>query len=401
MKRGYHLRVPLMEESMGIFKFRHALVAAVAFAGLTSGALAAEPLKIGVIAPLTGQGASWGSAAAEAAKMIADKHNAEGGLKVGNEQHKIEVVAYDDEYKAASAIAAYNRMINFDDVKHLLLFSSTSMMSLKETVEDDKIFTLTAAYASGTIDPDTEMVYRIYSTVTDFIPGVINLLGENITERKVVLIDPNDETGWDHEKLARKHYANSGFEVLHSELYERSLKDFAPVVAKVIAMNPEIIDLGGVPPVTAGLLVRQLREMGYNGVLVKTSGVGPNEILQGAGAENAEGMLNLILADPENEHFKEINEEYRTRVGQYPNEIIVPFYDAFNVMFAAIQKAGTIDDPQAVAQAFPQVLPMPSLLGGDLIIGGKENYGSDHQIMSNMYLARFKGGKLEIVGVTK
>jgi branched-chain amino acid transport system substrate-binding protein len=76
-----------------------------------SGGLAAdaETLGLGIIAPLTGPGAPWGMAAQKAGEILAAEVNAEGGLDVGGTKYEVEVFAYDDQYKAAEAVAAYDR----------------------------------------------------------------------------------------------------------------------------------------------------------------------------------------------------------------------------------------------------------------------------------------------------
>lgn len=71
-------------------------VSAALWGGLAAGAQA-QTLKIGLIGPLTGPGAAWGYAA-------------KGGLEVGGKKHQVEIVAYDDQYKAAEAVAAYQRL---------------------------------------------------------------------------------------------------------------------------------------------------------------------------------------------------------------------------------------------------------------------------------------------------
>ena len=91
---------------MELGKFAKALVTGL---GLSMGAVGvahAQTVKIGVIAALTGGGAPWGIAAAEGTKIAAAEINAKGGLDVGGKKHKVEVIAYDDQYKAADAVAA-------------------------------------------------------------------------------------------------------------------------------------------------------------------------------------------------------------------------------------------------------------------------------------------------------
>src|ERR1039457_6198601 len=90
--------------------------AMVALVGLQS-AFAQETLKLGVIGPMTGPGAQWGLAAAGGVQIAAKEVNDKGGLKVGNTTYRVEVIPYDEQYKAAVAISAMQRLVNQDGVK--------------------------------------------------------------------------------------------------------------------------------------------------------------------------------------------------------------------------------------------------------------------------------------------
>jgi len=239
------------------------LVATVGLSVGLSAPVVAETLRIGIIAPLTGPGAPWGMAGKMAGEILANKVNSEGGLDVGGTKYEVEVIAYDDQYKAAEAVAAYNRLINQDGVKYIVIATSAPTMALKQNVEDDQIIALTSSYTPAAIDEGTKFMFRLYSTSADFMPGYVAWMKGNMTERKMVTLNPNDETGWAHTEVTVKYYEENGFEVLGSELYERSVKDFAPLLTKVVAMQPEVIDLGGSsrPGVLVGLRSSRLPAM--------------------------------------------------------------------------------------------------------------------------------------------
>ena len=361
----------------------------------------AETLKIGVIAALTGPGAPWGQASQHGPKILAAEINAKGGLDVGGKKYQVEIVAYDDQYKAADAVAAYNRLVKQDDVKFVILMSSASSMALKQSVEDDKVIGLSSAASSKVIDTSSKYMFRLYSTPVDYVPGFVTWMKNNVKERRLVILNPNDETGWDLTQLSEKLYKESGFTILSSDMYERTQKDFGPTLTKVLALKPEIIELGATSPATAGLVVRQAREMGYKGLFAKNSGPSPKDIVASAGKEAAEGMINLLYVDPANNGFKRLAAEYKKTVGQEPNEMIVTFYDAANVLLAAIQKAGDIRDTAKVAAAFAKALPMSSAQGDELSLGGKKHSGVDQQIMTTDYVAVIRNGEPVVVGKIK
>jgi branched-chain amino acid transport system substrate-binding protein len=370
------------------------------FVGLVQGA-SADVLKIGVIAPLTGGGAPWGIAASEAPKILAAEVNAKGGLDVGGKKYQIQVIAYDDQYKAAAAVSAYKRLVNDDGAKYVIIMSSAATLALQRDVEDDKVVALTSSYADKAIDPDSKYMFRIFSTTTDYLPSFVNWMKDNMKGRHIVVVNPNDESGWSQNDLSDKVYKKGGFNVTGLELFERDQQNFQPLITKIIGLNPDIVDLSSTPPATAGLFIRQARELGYKGVFVKTGGAGPKDIVAGAGKQAAEGLINMLYADPNNKGYQRIVAEYRKDVGQDPNEIIVSFYDGANVLLHAIQKAGDAQDTAKVAAAFPRALPMESVQGDTLTLGGKVTSGIDHQIMTVNYVGVIKDGVPVIIGKVK
>ena len=173
------------------------------------------------------------------------------------------------------------------------------------------------------------------------------------------------------------------------------------MMTKVIAMKPDVIELGGTSPATAGLIIRQARELGYDKLFSKTGGAGPKDIVASAGAKAAEGTINMLYADPANEGYKRLAAAYKKARGQDANEIIVSFYDGANVLLNAMQKAGTVDDTSKVIAAFPKALPMKSVQGDQLTFGGKSTYGVDAQVMTINYIGSIRNGEPVVIGKTK
>ena len=368
--------------------------------GLMLGAANAETLRIGVISPLTGGAAPWGNAMAEAARQAASDANAKGGLKIGDKTYTVEVFAYDDQYKAADAVAAYNRLTTQDGVRFMGVLASASTLALRDTVEADKNIMLTSSGIEKSVDPKSRYIFRMLSILREFVPATIRWVKDNQKERKVAILNPNDESGWYSTEISKTNYVKYGFDVVSSELFERSLKDFAPLLTRVLATNPEIIELASVPPATAGLIVRQARELGYKGIFVKDAGSAVKEIVETAGKEGAEGTISLHYADPTSDGYKRLAEVYRAKFGQNPDDLIVVYYDAFNALLQAIHEAGTVDDTTKVSDAmFTKVFPFKSILGTDLALGGSNGLpGDPNQIITWSYISKIENGQPVIVG---
>ena len=372
-----------------------------AILGLGTGLASAQTLKIGVIAPLTGGASPWGKAVEQATRIATAEVNAKGGLMVGGKPYQLEVVAYDDQYKAADALAAFNRLVSQDQVKYMVVFSSPSAIAVKQKVEEEKVIAITAGGAKEVVDENTHHLFRLNTLPDGYMGAVVKWMSDNTKDRRIALINPNDPTGWVIAQSTEPLFKAAGFEVVTTELYERSQTDFQGLLTKVLALKPGVIDIGSTPPATAGLMVRQLRDLGYKGAILKTGGPGWKEIVAGAGPAASEGTICLLYADPQNENVKRLNADYMKAVGQEPNEMIVLIYDGVRAMLAAIQKGGDVNNTEKTAAAFAAIMPMKTLQGDEMTLAGKQFSGVDQQLMVPNFIGVIKNGGVQIVGKVK
>jgi branched-chain amino acid transport system substrate-binding protein len=378
---------------MKLIKFATLAVAAAGIAMGSVSAAQAETLKLGIVAPLTGGGAAWGMACDVGAKILASEINAGGGLDVGGKKYQIEVISYDDQFKAADTVAAYNRLVSQDGVKFMIVSTSNGAMATKASMAGDGVIALTSGYGGKVIEPGFPNLFRFYSGPRDYVPALAKWIKENVKGNRIVMIGPNVEGGYEQSQLSSENYKKLGMDVLSSEVFEMTQKDFTPVLTKAISQKPDIIDLGGTGPATAGLMVRQARELGYKGVFVKTGGPGANEIVAAAGKEASEGMIGLLYADPSNAGYQKLAEAYKKIAGHEPNEMLLPAYDGLKALVRAIQLSGSVDDTDKVLAAMPRAFPQTSVQGDELILGGTKTYGADQQIITYNYVGVIKDGR--------
>lgn len=103
------------------------------------------------------------------------------------------------------------------------------------------------------------------------------------------------------ERLAREFQDNyeflSGSKVALTQMVDRGMSDFAPVVEKVKAVTPGIIYFGGLGT-QGGTLLKALRSAGEKGLFLAGDGCFGEEFLSAAGPEAAEGARMTFAKDP-------------------------------------------------------------------------------------------------------
>jgi branched-chain amino acid transport system substrate-binding protein len=384
---------------MKIGKLAAAIVLGAGLFGGLFAAAQAETLKIGVIAPLTGGGAPWGKASEAGVRIAANEVNARGGLDVGGKKYQVEVIAYDDQYKAVEAVSAYNRLLTKDGVKYMFIVLTPETIALQKQVTEDKVLAFSAAGVDRAVPADSKNLFRVLFIHRDYVPAVLGWVKEHLPGRKVAVLSPNDELGWGFRDFVTPYYQKNGYEIVDNELYERSQKDFAPLFTKIIATHPDFIDIGSAAPATAGLLVRQARELGFKGTFLKESGAAWREILATAGPEAAEGTISLHFTNPHSDGYKRLAVEYEKMVGGQPDDLICYQYDAANALMKAISLGGDVDDTAKTSAAFlTKTFPITSALGDVVNLGDGKGHGDPNQMMTTGYISVIKKGDIEIIG---
>src|SRR5438093_1442266 len=93
-----------------------------------------------------------------------------------------------------------------------------------------------------------------------------------------------------HIKLVSYDHKGLAFEVAADEYYERGTKDFYPILTKMLATQPDMLDVAAAPAGEAGLILKQARELGFKGAKGWTAGTNPFTIIGVAGKDAAEGV---------------------------------------------------------------------------------------------------------------
>jgi branched-chain amino acid transport system substrate-binding protein len=357
---------------------------------------AAETIKLGLSAPLSGAAANWGIGGEwlckEAAREIAQK----GGVKVNGKVYNFECVAYDNKYNAAEGTKVAQTLLNRDRVKFIAGSLGTApVQALQSLTERQGVLLFTTAWGASIKGPKYPMTFTQMNTPIEISPPLIRYVKSAHPEVKtVVLLNPNDATGKDTETVARKTWSDVGVKVLSSDWYERGTTEFQPIAAKIAAMKPDVVDLAATPPADAGMIFKELKVLGWDGVKVAEVGTGADAILKtGGDAVDGTYMGAAIVFDSPSTtpRQRELNEGGRAATGESLNSVQIGFYDSVKALAAAMEKAQSVE-PKAVAAVLPD-LTFESFYGKSGF-GGKAAYGSPQQILVPVIVTQLKDGKL-------
>ena len=329
---------------------RRTLLIALAIVFTAAGLNAAETIKVGFHAPLTGFAASDGKSASEGAKLAIEQVNTAGGV----DGKMLELVVYDDQAKAAQAIPIANKLIGQDEVAIGVSGSYSGPTRSAAGVFQESSIPYIAAYA---IHPDVTRAGN-YVFRTSFLGevqgrGGAKLVGDMLGKKRVVVITLQNDFGKSLAAGFKSKAADFGIKIVNE--YQYSIKDrqFGSIVAKVKADKPEAIYASGYY-FTAGPLVSQLRAAGVTVPIIGQEGYDSQKFIEIAGAA-AEGVIITTSLDRDSDvpETRSFISEFEKKAGFKADMVAASAHTAILVAADALKRSGSTD-PEAIRKAITE-----------------------------------------------
>jgi branched-chain amino acid transport system substrate-binding protein len=370
---------------------------AFGLASSVSMAGAQETIKLGLSVPLSGGGAIWGKGSVFMCESAAGEINAAGGVKVGGETYNFECVAYDNKYNAADGTKVAQTLLNREGIKFVGGSLGTApVKAMQSLTERQGVLLFTTAWGSSIKGPKYPLTFTQMNTPFEILPNLIPYVHNAHPDAKTLaMLNPNDASGQETEAVANDVWKKSGVELLSSDFYERGTTEFQPIAARLAALKPDIVDLGGTPPADAGAIFRELDALGWDGVKVVEVGTGADG-LKATGGGAVEGVYLGAAVSFEgsdiSDHQREVNDKARAEIGESLNAIHIGFYDSIYALKAGMEAADSVD-PKEVAKVLPQT-KFRTFYGDEIGFYGEATYGSNQQMRLPVIVTQIQGGKL-------
>jgi len=259
-------------------------------------AFAAEPIKVGVVLPLTGAQAKFGEIEKNSFLMALEAFNKAGGVN----GRPIELLIEDDTGKPDVGRSAVEKLISQDKVIFLTGgYSSEVTYAICQMAQQRKIpFLVTTGSADNITEKGWDYVFRISPPVSEYPKALLSFLKEVVQPKTVAILYENSLFGQSGSKTFTKDCESAGYKILVKEGYEHGAVDFKPILVKVKAAKPDLIYMISYV-MDAGLLMRQSKELDLNPKLFVGGAAGFTlpEFVQNAG-EAAENVFSATLWVP-------------------------------------------------------------------------------------------------------
>ncbi|MDL2297736.1 ABC transporter substrate-binding protein [Synergistaceae bacterium OttesenSCG-928-D05] len=319
----------------------------------TVSAFAAEPIKIGYLATLTGDGASYGVAEVQSAQMFVTEQNKKGGV-LGRQ---LELVPYDAKSRPEDAVNAVRRMCDNDKVVAIVGANTSGInIATAAIVERAKVPQIGTATTNPLVTVDQNGKVRPYSFRLTFDDPYQGTLGAEFAyndlgaKKAAILYNIGSDYAHGLREFFIENFERLGGKIVADESFRPDDVDFRAQLTKIRNAGADVIFLPGMGKDMA-LTIKQARELGMNTQFLGGDGYG--EFMAEIAGKSLEGAFFILASGYlEKPSLQPIFQMYRDTYKDEPKEFgnISLAYDAMTWLCNAIERAGSTDGT-AIAKA--------------------------------------------------
>ena len=375
-------------------------------------------INIGLPMPLSGSASPWGQIPSPFREAWFEVFNRE-GFQVNGQTYKLKLIQVDDQNTAEGGAAAAKQLIYGDNCKFLAGHWSWNFSAIAAVSNPAKVIFVTRTGApdaqpaslGGAYNPKT-MPYVVFGTPSqeEFLNFCFAIRDAYPNMKRLGLLDSTVSKGGPGWTIVQQALDKAGVKY-YMDWFTPGTTDFAPIITRFKENDCDVVLVAGWIGEHMAFL-KQRYEMGYKDMKVGCSGpfvsmdmykavVGAAAFEGAIGAYDDNSKLKKTIVNPK--YIAECQEALKIAAKttgnpyEYTGEIKwIPTHP--QILVQAMQKAGTVDDPDAIMKAIrggtfdtaqgkwtmsgTQTYGSPVLFGNTgqmcIIQGGKEVYLSEH-----------------------
>ena len=204
-------------------------------------------IRIGAVVSETGRFVEEGNDVRRGYRLWANWINGEyGGVKVGDDRYRVELVMYDDASEADATRSLVGRLIDEDEVDFLLGPYSSGLTQVALEVADPKgrILVTSVGSAESLFSQGFEHFFAVQTPAAQYTRSALELLaGEGA--RSVFIAHADTVFAISAADGAQRWAAEFGLDVLATQDYPQGSADLTGVIARAKRLDPDVFVGGG------------------------------------------------------------------------------------------------------------------------------------------------------------
>lgn len=368
------------------YSLKGALVAGVAASFIGFSTWAADAVKVGLIAEITGPNAEAGTYTINGAKLAVEDINKKGGI-LGK---KVELVIEDNQSTNPGTVLAFSKLGGNKDIPAIIgPIRSTQTQAASPSIAKLGIPTMIGGSDPSLTRVNNRWLFRcrpsdLYSSrvIADFGANKLKL-------KKWVIVHSTDAFGAGGAKALSDALKGYGIEPVLVQGYTNNSQDFTPVVLAIKKSGADVIGSYMTNSQDVGIFAKQLRQLGVTTPWIGSASIVTDTAMKLAGA-SLEGTYGVADFNPDaNDQAKAFSKAYRAAYKLEPDVYSSWAYDALNVIATALNNAKS-DKAEDIRKA---IVGIKGWKG----VEGTYNFDENGDGLSGYNIVKNEAGKVKFV----
>lgn len=316
----------------------------------------ADTFKVGVLTPLTGDEASYGTAMQRAYDLAVAEVNAKGGVN----GKQLELVYEDSKCDGSVATTATKKLVNVDGVDYILGGTcSSETLAAALITQEARVMVVSPSATSPDITDAGDLVFRTYPS-DNFEAKMVAAHATQNEYTRAAIISETTDFAQGVRNAFKVSYTGT---VVFDETFNSGETDFQTLITKLRVANPQMVYVSPQSPVAGELILKQINEAGLNVAVYANNAM----IDRSAIATNPSLYEEVVMAEvqiPKDGKAAVMLAAYEALYGKSPEFVAytASAYDSVYLLALAINAVGS--DPEAVAGYFSyQIVDWPGAIG--------------------------------------
>lgn len=251
-----------------------------------------EPIKIGLVGPLTGDAAALGENTKVAVEVARDEINAAGGIN----GRQIQIIAEDGQCDAKAAVNAATKLINIDKVTAIIGgFCSAETLAIAPLAEQANVPMISPSSTNAKVTTAGDYVFRFIPSDSFQGQFAAGYMVNTLNKKRVAILYCLTDWCVGIKDIFKQQLGAIGGTVVGEEGYQQESRDLRSQITKIKGLNPEAIYfLGYTEATVVGL--KQMKELGITATIFGGDAWDDPTIPQEAGVA-ADGVRYSIAAN--------------------------------------------------------------------------------------------------------
>jgi branched-chain amino acid transport system substrate-binding protein len=338
-------------------------------------------VKIGLIAPMTGDVKTFGESTKNGFELAVGEWNATGKVNIST-------VVADDKNDATEGVNAATKEITQDKVNAIVgSVSSKVSIPISEVAQANKVVQIspTSTNEKVTVDGGKRKDYVFRACFIDPFQGLVmaKFVTNNLKLKTAAIMYDNAN---DYVKglatVFKDNFTKMGGQVTDFEAYSTNDTDFSAVLTKIASHKPDFLYIPDYYN-KVNLIAAQAREKGVTAVLGGGDGWDSSDL--DTKATDGGYFSNHYSPDSTAPEVQNWVTKYKAKYGSVPDALATLAYDATNLLVNAVVTAGS-NDPSKIRDALAATKDFKAVSGNITI-------DKDGNPVKSAVIIQIKGGK--------